>query len=454
VKGEVTETPEKVMEVEDSTIDYVWKTSPLAKHLRYSLENCVGCSLCMEVCPWNAVSKGFVVEVAAGRLEGAPLINLELEKCTFCGLCVAACLFKAFNMALNGETLGDFVEVAGFHQVDEEKCLPCLLCEKICPREAIKVEVKLPRKEELVVYLEGKPEEAEGKISIDEEKCVYCGLCEILCDAIEIFWEQPSPPSFKPAIGIRVKEDQCDYCELCAEICPVEAIKVECFKTPERKISKPKLEGGISVDEEKCVYCGLCSWVCPVEAIKVEKPFEGKVEIVRLEKCDPIGCKNCFNICPVNVIYPVKGSEKIRVLEDFCIFCGACENACPEDVLKVERFKLKVREPEVEMPWTKSQKRQLLRLVGVEVEAIPEEPVYPRKVTLKIEPPQPPSEEAPPEWSISEEAERSLHVKAAALTSALQDKTLRIAFELGRLEKFLDKAKSLEGKQGLQPSQR
>ncbi len=449
----MAETPEKAMEVVDSTLDFVWKTTPLAKHLLYRLEKCVGCTLCMDSCPWEAISKGFVVEVAAGRLEGAPLINLEVEKCTFCSLCVSACLFNAFTMAMDGQAVADYVKVSGSHEIDREKCLPCLLCEKICPREALKAEVKVPRKEDLVIYEEGKPEEARGRIVIDEEKCVYCGLCELLCEAIEIFWEQPKPPDFKPAIGIRVSEEKCDYCGLCEQICPVEAVKVECEYAPRRRIGEVKVEGNLEFEEEKCVYCGVCAAFCPVEALKVEKPFEGRVEIVRLEKCDPIGCKNCFNICPVNAIYPVKGAEKIRVLEDFCIYCGACENACPEDVLKVKRLTLRLPKPEEARPWDKSRSRYLLRLVGEEVEPIPLEPVYPRKVKARIEEPKPPKIEAPPEWSIGDLEKKALDQQLERLTTALKDKTLRIAFELGSLDKFLGKVKSLEAEGSLQPSQ-
>ncbi|RLI26693.1 MAG: ferredoxin [Candidatus Hecatellales archaeon] len=412
----------------------------MGKELRYHLERCVGCTLCMASCPWEALTKGPIVEVAAGRLEEAPLVNVELEKCTFCGLCVSACLFNSFNLFLDGTALEDLLKVSGKHEVDREKCIPCYLCERVCPRQAIKAEVKMARKDELVVYeAGGKPEEARGKIVFDEEKCCYCGLCEALCDAFEIFWEEAKPPEFKPAIGLRIDEEKCDYCGLCEKICPTEALKVECEYAPPRSISEVKIEGEISIDEDKCVDCGICASVCPVEALKVKKPFDGKVHIVRLEKCDPTGCKNCFNICPVNVIYPVKGAEKIKVLEDYCIFCGACENACPEQVLKVERFSLNLEG--VDRPWKESRIRQLQRLLGRSVEPVLLEPTYPRQVTLKIEAPKPPKEEAAPEWRIDEQASRLLHERLGKLAEGLGEKTFRIAFELGKLEKVLGRLK-------------
>ncbi|MHC1564238.1 MAG: 4Fe-4S binding protein [Candidatus Hecatellaceae archaeon] len=414
----------------------------MGKELRYQLEKCVGCSLCMVGCPWEAISKGPIVEVAAGRIEEAPLVNVELEKCTFCGLCVSACLFNSFSMLLDSTTLEDFSKVAGEHRVDEDKCIPCFLCERICPREAIKAKVEIPRKDELVVYeAGGKPEEAEGKIVFEEDKCCYCGLCEALCEAVEIFWEKPKPPEFRPAIGLRIDEEKCDYCGLCEKICPTEALKVECEHAPPRKVQEAEIRGGIEIDQEKCVDCGICAAFCPVEAIEVKKPLEGKVHIVKLEKCDPTGCKNCFNICPVDAIYPVKGAEKIRVLEDFCIFCGACENACPEEVLKVERLSLNLKDVGPSKPWRESRNRYLLRLIGRKVEPALIEPAYPRQVRLEIEVQKPPEEEAPPEWEVDRQAKKLLEEKLGKLAEGLGEKTFRATFELGKLDKLLGKVK-------------
>jgi len=432
------EKPIIEFDVVDSTLRYSWKTSLLKKVLDYEIGKCTGCGLCL-ICPWEAISLGPVVEVAAGRLEEAPLINIEGEKCTFCGLCVSVCIFNSFRMSINGLKVEDeYSKIDGEHNLNREKCLPCLLCSKVCQRKAIDVEVKLPKKESLVKYETDKVE-AKGKIMFYEEKCCYCGLCEMLCDAIKIFWVEAKPPDFKPAVGLRIDEDKCDYCGLCEKICPSEALKVECEYSPPRKIFEPKIEGEIKVNDEKCVKCGLCASVCPVEAINVKKPFKGKVSFVNLEKCDPVGCKNCFNICPVNVIYVPRIGKKIDVVEDFCIFCGACEKACPELVVKVSREEYNVKNLRLEKPWEKARMRVFENLVGREIKPLIPPLTYPRTVKVKLELYKPSTKVSVEEWSLPGDVRVKVEEKINFLTDTLKNPTLRIAFEVGKLDKILGK---------------
>ncbi|MFW9800576.1 MAG: 4Fe-4S dicluster domain-containing protein, partial [Candidatus Thorarchaeota archaeon] len=92
----IGENPVVSMDLVDGTVRFVWKTSLLKKTLDYKIDKCVGCSLCLP-CPWEAITLGPVAETAAGRIEGAPLVNVDPELCTFCGLCDSACVFRAFD---------------------------------------------------------------------------------------------------------------------------------------------------------------------------------------------------------------------------------------------------------------------------------------------------------------------------------------------------------------------
>jgi len=359
----IGEKPEIEMDVVDGKIRLTWKTSHLKRTLDHEISKCVGCSLCLP-CPWEAITLGPVQETASGRIEGAPLVNVDPDLCTFCGLCDSSCIFGVFDAQYEGEAaVNEFVRIKGTHVIDEEKCAPCLLCAKVCPTDSLEVEVKVDHKKTLVTY-EGE-EHAEGTIKIDENKCSYCGLCEILCpEAIKIFWsDDTKPPDFKPAVGIRVDEDYCDYCGLCQDICPDDAIEVKCTESSPREIKQPTISGKLVHNDETCINCGLCSIVCPYDALKVEKPFAGEVKIVKLEKCDPTGCNNCFNICPVDAIYPTGTADKIAVL-DHCVYCGACEHSCPYDVLKVEREGYKLTELERERDWERARKVFFDAVVG------------------------------------------------------------------------------------------
>jgi 4Fe-4S ferredoxin len=351
----IGEKPVISMDVVDGKIRLTWKTSLLTRTLDYEISRCVGCSLCLP-CPWEAITLGPIQETASGRIEGAPLVNVDPEICTFCGLCESSCIYGAFDAKYEGEgAVNEFVRISGTHEVDEEKCAPCLLCAKVCPTDSYEVEVKVDHKKSLVIY-KGE-EHAEGTIKVDEDKCSYCGLCEILCpEAIKIFWsDDVKPPDFRPAVGIRVDEDHCDYCGLCEDICPDEAIEVKCTESSTREIKQPNITGKLTHNDETCVKCGLCAIVCPYEALKVEKPFTGEVKIVQLDKCDPTGCNNCFNICPVDAIYPTGKEDKIAIL-DHCLYCGSCEHSCPYDVLEVEREGYMLDELEREREWERARR--------------------------------------------------------------------------------------------------
>jgi 4Fe-4S ferredoxin len=126
------------------------------------------------------------------------------------------------------------------------------------------------------------------------------------------------------------------------------------------------VKGKINIDDEKCVDCTLCAQVCPFDALDVTRPFSGQVHTQNLDKCDPTGCVNCFNICPVDAIYPTATSDKIAVLDDVCVYCGACENACPEDVLRVSREGYQIEEIENARAWERARRAFFEKVVGKE----------------------------------------------------------------------------------------
>ena len=453
----VGERPKVTSEVlDDTNIRYNWKTSLLNKNLKYDLSRCVGCSLCLP-CPWDAITLGPVQEIAAGRLEGAPLILIDEDKCTFCGLCDSACLFNAIEARFDDVPADkEYSRLKGRHELDEDKCAPCVLCAKICPRDAITVDVKVTPKTQLVTYKDpkaaqrvrdGKPD-AKGTVAIDEDKCTWCGLCELLCpECITIYWseEKPQPPDFLPAVGIRVDTTECDYCGLCETICPSDAVKVTCDKSPPRTIQEPKVEGSMAIDDGLCVDCTLCAQKCPYEALDVSLPLTGNIEIQNLEKCDPTGCVNCFNICPTKAIYPTGDKDKIAINKDICVFCGACENACPELVLKVSRDSYKLSQIEKARDWERARARMFYdHLIGKET---PRKDIYERIIKV---PPQKPStriQTKSDQWSADQLNRREAQKRIQRLQDVIKKNwRLRLLFERGRVDPLCNAIKDVSQK--------
>ena len=435
----IGEKPVISMDVVDGKIRLTWKTSHLTRTLDHRISKCVGCSLCLP-CPWEAITLGPIQETASGRIEGAPLVNVDPELCTFCGLCDSSCIFGAFEAKYEGEgAINEFLRISGTHEIDDEKCAPCLLCAKICPTDSLEVEIKVDHKKDLVTY-KGE-EHGEGTIKVDEEKCSYCGLCELLCpEAIKIFWsEEVKPPDFRPAVGIRVDEDYCDYCGLCQDICPDEAIEVKCTKSSAREIKQPTITGKLTHDDETCIKCGLCAIVCPYEALTVEKPFSGEVKIIQLEKCDPTGCNNCFNICPVDAIYPTGTADKIAIL-DHCMYCGACEHSCPYDVLDVQREGYILDELERERGWERARKLFFDAVIGKEP---PPSGLFEREISVKSIERQQIQTSAQEDWTTEDGMRQSAMISAQRVRELLKkNPRLLLQFERGNPTKIAEEIKN------------
>jgi ferredoxin len=62
---------------------------------------------------------------------------------------------------------------------------------------------------------------------------------------------------------------------------------------------------------------------------------EGSI-IVDKRTCHGLECKLCIKACPTNALYWKAG--EVGVVEDLCVYCGACVLSCMvDDCIKVER---------------------------------------------------------------------------------------------------------------------
>ncbi|MHC1566390.1 MAG: 4Fe-4S binding protein [Candidatus Syntropharchaeia archaeon] len=339
---------EKNMEFEGNVFTYELRTDGVEKRILYDYKKCVGCGICVEICPTNCLELGPIPEIATGL--DAPPVMWDHDNCSFCGMCVAFCPENAIKMFVSDK---NFLDLDEYPHLDSEirineNCLPCRLCEKVCPKEVIEVSFFFKKKEEIIPFREGRG----GKIKVDFEKCNLCGICADFCSAFLLLEKEVLPESIQPFENLLIDENECDYCGLCEYICPENAIHVEgSDEIEEEKI--PKIEGVIRIGED-CNRCGWCSQICPYDAIEVKKPFEGEIRIkdINLKKCDPHGCHACINICPSNAWYIPSEGGKIAVEEKFCIFCGACVHSCRFDVMEVKRKEVNHTEV-IDSPWKK-----------------------------------------------------------------------------------------------------
>ncbi|MDH7593055.1 MAG: 4Fe-4S binding protein [Methanomicrobiales archaeon] len=329
-----------------------------------NIDTCTGCGICVEACPEEAIKLGLVGAVRRGAVDYAAPIDVDEAKCSYCGVCPTLCPFSALSLLVDGEERYPIIEKEGFptydqvSKIDDEKCIKCLICEEICPRDAIDRKVDLYEG----ASKEGKERQLAIKtkttFKVDMEKCTGCGICGYLCPAITVKRKPYTAETGKveivsdPKTGLPWDESKCDACKVCVEACPEECITVE------REVVSDKIEGKVDIKEDLCCTCTWCSKNCPTEAITVEKLFDGEIEFFP-EKC-PAGCSTCVEVCPCNAIYlptppkaaALKGVQeaKIAVNKEYCMFCGACVNACPgEDIIVLKRNGIRVKGKETDL---------------------------------------------------------------------------------------------------------
>jgi 4Fe-4S ferredoxin len=226
------------------------KLLPHHQVLKLDFAKCVGCGICVSICPAEALELRPAV-VDDGELTDKPLVDFDPTRCTFCGECVVLCPTTAIKMEMNGEEKIPVVEKGVFPvlsrdiTVDVGKCshMCALACERECPTEAIRVDVA--RNGDVVNKI--------LDVTIDKEKCIFCERCELVCPQSALHVE-------KPIHGvIRLNEDLCPKgCRICVDICPSKAIIL-------------KQDGKPTVFEEFCIYCGACQTSCPEKAITLKR---------------------------------------------------------------------------------------------------------------------------------------------------------------------------------------
>jgi len=92
--------------------------------LIWSRENCIGCGICADMCPKEAILY-FPAEFKAGRrTSDRPRIDFEPDKCVMCGECVVSCPMRnALIMTENGRKFVPVIEENAFAMVTKKTSL-------------------------------------------------------------------------------------------------------------------------------------------------------------------------------------------------------------------------------------------------------------------------------------------------------------------------------------------
>ena len=301
------------------------------RKLSYKDKNCVGCGICVDVCPTDSLRLGPTVPIARGLIE-MDLVSVNNDSCVFCGLCSVACPFDSLSLSIDGTDVKELNSYPNWNvesKVDDEDCIYCGRCYTVCPQDAIIFQRNLPSPADSV----------RGEIEINKEQCIYCSFCADVCPAEAITVKNiPTASNDLVNNSIDVDLSKCIFCGVCKRVCPEDAIVQVCSTCMySDEIPKVEITGETLISESSCVYCSWCAETCPFDAITINKPFEGTLDLVETDEqvCKGDSCHACQDVCPCNAVEIVDGKSVTNM--DFCNLCGACAIACPQNIRVISR---------------------------------------------------------------------------------------------------------------------
>jgi ferredoxin len=87
-----------------------------------------------------------------------------------------------------------------------------------------------------------------------------------------------------------------------------------------------------------------------LETLKVKEFFEDGSISINTRTCQGLECELCIKACPTNALYWRDG--KVAVIDDLCVYCGACVLCCiVDDCIKVIRKRKDGRQECFSKPW-------------------------------------------------------------------------------------------------------
>ena len=169
------------------------------------------------------------LDATFGEPSRAHTVRIREEECIGCTLCIQACPVDAIIGAARL-----------MHVVIGKECTGCDLCIPPCPVDCI--DLVTPASPSLITP-------AMELVDDDIAPCIRCGECERVCPKQllpqELYWQKTSNDAMEV-----LKLDACIECRICDRICPSNIPLTNVFNETKQRIQLEQLESERSRDAE------------------------------------------------------------------------------------------------------------------------------------------------------------------------------------------------------------
>ena len=84
------------------------------RKLSFKDEVCVGCGICEQVCPVEAIELGDIGAIVRTDAD-EPKITVNEDKCVLCGMCSVGCPVDALEFTIDGESIRNMDVYPHYH---------------------------------------------------------------------------------------------------------------------------------------------------------------------------------------------------------------------------------------------------------------------------------------------------------------------------------------------------
>jgi len=148
-------------------------------------------------------------------------------------------------------------------------------------------------------------------------ECTHCLSCQMICPAPGAIAVVRNGEGWRPAI----ERGHCIRCGLCVELCPEGVLAAgRILDAQQEDHTAYRARFRLHVDQVRCMRCGNCVVSCPVN-----------------KELDP-GIGSGGYSGNDEVIMRIEGREHRILHEEKTTGCRTCENACPNQAIRIERI--------------------------------------------------------------------------------------------------------------------